>query len=71
MDSEYHIPGNLDVAFCRNVLIYFDKTTQKKVLNRICNKIRKGGFLFIGHSETITGMDLPLERAAATIYRRV
>jgi chemotaxis protein methyltransferase CheR len=71
MEPEYEIPENLDVVFCRNVLIYFDKETQAKVLYKICNKIKKGGFLFIGHSETIQGMDLPLKRAAATIYRRV
>ncbi|MGA7720497.1 MAG: CheR family methyltransferase [Ignavibacteriaceae bacterium] len=71
MEDEYMIPGNLDAAFCRNVLIYFDKATQEKVLAKICNKIRTGGYLFIGHSETIIGMNLPLERAASTIYRKV
>jgi chemotaxis protein methyltransferase CheR len=71
MEDEYDVPGNLDAAFCRNVLIYFDKLTQEKVLYRISDKIRNGGYLFLGHSETITGMNLPLERVAATIYRKV
>jgi len=71
MDDEYDIPGNLNAVFCRNVLIYFDKETQEKVVYKISSKLKIGGYLFLGHSETIMGMDLPLERAAATIYKKV
>jgi chemotaxis protein methyltransferase CheR len=71
MDDEYKIQSDLDAVFCRNVLIYFDKITQEKVIRRISDKIRDGGYLFLGHSETILGMNLPLERVAATIYRKV
>jgi chemotaxis protein methyltransferase CheR len=71
MEDEYEIPGNLDAVFCRNVLIYFDKSTQEKVLYKISEKIKYGGYLFLGHSETIMGMNLPLEHVAATIYRKV
>lgn len=71
MDVEYDIPRNLNAVFCRNVLIYFDRATQEKVLNKICDKIKTGGYLFLGHSETIMGMNLPVERVASTIYVKV
>jgi len=70
MDDNYDLPDNLDVVFCRNVLIYFDKATQEKVLKKISLKMTSGGFLFLGHSETIMGMELALKRVASTIYRK-
>ena len=51
-------------------MIYFDKPTQSKVLNRLCARLRPGGYLFIGHSESITGIDLPLVTVANTIFRK-
>lgn len=71
LESDYDIPGNLDAAFCRNVLIYFDRQTQESVLKKILRKIRGEGYLFLGHSETITGLDLPLRRIAPTIYQKI
>ena len=71
MEDDYKIPGSIDVVFCRNVLIYFDKYTQEKVLGKIAGKMKNGGYLFLGHSETILGMNLPFERVAATIYKKV
>jgi chemotaxis protein methyltransferase CheR len=65
------IPGQMDVIFCRNVIIYFDKATQAKVLGNLIKKLVPGGYLFLGHSETIMGIELPVERAASTVYRRV
>ena len=58
----------MDVIFCRNVIIYFDHPTQKIVLNRFCDHLSKGGYLFIGHSESLAGMTLPLRQVAPTIY---
>ncbi|MFH0974641.1 MAG: CheR family methyltransferase [Spirochaetota bacterium] len=46
-------PVNMDIIFCRNVMIYFDKEHQKKLLSGFYNSIYKKGFLFLGHSETI------------------
>ncbi|MEW6659133.1 MAG: protein-glutamate O-methyltransferase CheR [Thermodesulfobacteriota bacterium] len=59
------------VIFCRNVLIYFNRPTQLMVLNRFCRHLTKGGFLFVGHSETLHGLDLPLIQAAPTIYQKI
>ena len=51
-----------DFIFCRNVLIYFDKSTQKAVVQRLVNCLKPQGYLFIGHSESLFGMDLKLKQ---------
>lgn len=70
-DSIYAVPKGMHLVFCRNVLIYFDKPMQEAVLSRICECLLPGGYLFIGHSETITGLSLPLRQVAPTIFRRL
>lgn len=65
---EYPVNELFDVVFCRNVLIYFDKETQKNVLLKLCNKLKKGGLLFIGHSESITNYDLPVTQIKPTVF---
>ena len=70
MDPVYDINGEFDVVFCRNVLIYFDRETQEKVIRKICTKIRKGGYLCIGHSESMSSMDVPLTNIKPTIFKR-
>jgi chemotaxis protein methyltransferase CheR len=69
--EEFSFEGQLDIIFCRNVGIYFDRQTQEMLFSRFCRKLVKGGYLFIGHSESLTGMNLPLEAIAPTVYRRV
>lgn len=71
MDEKYEIGDKTQIVFCRNVLIYFDKPTQQKVLRRLCDNLVTGGFLYVGHSETITGLDLPVKQVANTVFRRV
>lgn len=71
MDEKYEIGDKTHIVFCRNVLIYFDKPTQQKVLRRLCDNLIHGGFLYVGHSETITGLDLPVKQVANTVFRRV
>jgi chemotaxis protein methyltransferase CheR len=61
MDSVYDISETFDVIFCRNVLIYFDRITQEKVINRLCRHLSSDGYFFIGHSESLSGMDVQLE----------
>ncbi len=71
MDEHLVIPEKVDAIFCRNVIIYFERATQFKLLNRLCMFLKTDGFLFLGHSETVHGFDLPLMRIASTIYRKV
>ena len=62
---------NFDVAFLRNVIIYFDTPTKLKVVRAVANTLRKDGWLFLGHSESLFGMDLPLQLVAPSVYRRI
>lgn len=71
MDNTYNIAEVFDVIFCRNVLIYFDRETQEQVIGKLCKKLKSGGYLFIGHSESIMAMNLPLEQIKPTIFRRI
>ncbi|MBB4349197.1 chemotaxis protein methyltransferase CheR [Rhizobium cellulosilyticum] len=71
MDAKYPIGDPMHIIFCRNVLIYFDKQTQQQVLTRLCNSLVPGGYLFIGHSETVSGFDLPIRQVANTIFKRI
>ena len=71
MDDTYPIERDFDVIFCRNVLIYFSKATQDAVLRRLCSHLRRGGFLILGHSESLAGGDLDsMRQVAPTILRR-
>lgn len=70
MDSLYHLDSNFDVVFCRNVLIYFDKETQERVINRLCNHLKPGGYFFLGHSESIIGKEVPLKQIMPTVYQK-
>ena len=70
MDDEYKVGDPMQVIFCRNVLIYFDKQTQQKVLTRLCDNLVPGGYLFIGHSETVTGFSLPIKQVANTVFQK-
>lgn len=71
MDERYPVGEPMDIIFCRNVLIYFDKPTQEKVVRRLADCLRPGGWLFLGHSESITGFDLPLKTVANTVFQRI
>src|SRR5574340_1264788 len=62
--------GPFHVVFCRNVMIYFDKPTQERVVNRLAGCIEPGGYLFIGHSESLTGIRHPFTYVQPAIYRR-
>lgn len=70
MDDRYPIREAFDVVFCRNVIIYFERQVQESILRKLCSHIRPGGWLILGHSETLTGMDMPLRGVAPTIYER-
>ncbi|MBN1242398.1 MAG: methyltransferase domain-containing protein [Spirochaetales bacterium] len=70
MDDRYPVEGLFDAVFCRNVIIYFERPTQERILRRLVDHVRPGGYLVLGHSETLTGMDMPLKSVAPTIYRR-
>lgn len=71
MDDSYPVHEQFDIIFCRNVLIYFDRDTQEKVINKLCRHLRVGGVFFLGHSESITNIDVPLKQLKPTVYSRI
>ena len=70
MNSTFPFKKPFDVIFCRNVMIYFDSPTRKALVGRFCDCLVPGGYLFIGHSESL-GRDLRrLEYVMPAVYRR-
>ena len=69
--DNYPGASGFDIIFCRNVLIYFDRPTQQKIILKLLNKLKTGGYLFLGHSESILGMNIPLKQLAHTTYQKV
>ena len=70
MDASYGIHEKADAIFCRNVIIYFDRPTQERILKKLSNHLTAGGYMFVGHAETLHDMDLPLAPVAPALYRR-
>jgi len=62
--------GNFDAIFCRNVMIYFDAATKAALIDRFTQKIKPGGLLYIGHSESLIGTHPGLRLIGRTVYRR-
>ena len=68
---DFKLPHKQDIIFCRNVVIYFDRPTQEVLFQKFCNNLQLGGYLFIGHSESLSGMPLPIRQVAPTVFQRV
>ena len=68
MDDFYQHKGDFNVIFLRNTLIYFEPAVQIKVLNKVLDRLVEGGFLFIGHSESLINMNLPIQSIAPSVY---
>lgn len=66
----FNIDKMMDIIFCRNVIIYFSRETQLMVIKNLCKQLKTGGYLFMGHSETLSGFSLPLKQVSTTIYRK-
>jgi chemotaxis protein methyltransferase CheR len=61
---------SFDVIFCRNVMIYFDKRTQGTLVSRFYDCLQKGGYFFIGHSESLTGLNHAFKYIEPSVYRK-
>ena len=71
MNDHYPIGAPVDIILCRNVLIYFDKPSQHKVVTRLCEQLRPGGYLLLGHSESIAGFSGQLKSVCNTVFQKV
>jgi len=69
--DSYPISGSFDLVFCRNVLIYFDKSSKDIVLHGLLRHLAPSGRLFIGHAETLNGCSTKLKTVIPTVYARV
>jgi chemotaxis protein methyltransferase CheR len=70
MDTDYCIRDVFEVVFFRNVLIYFDKSTQEAVVNRICRNLVPGGYFFAGHSESLAGLATDVGCVQTAVFRK-
>ena len=70
MDADYDMAERPDFIFCRNVLIYFDRATQQAILRKLIARLVPGGYLFVGHSESLHDMDLSVDPIAPALYRK-
>jgi len=70
MDAHFPIKTPLDVILCRNVMIYFEHPTVEALIAKFYRYLKPGGYLFIGHSESLHWMNHPFEVVAPTIYRK-
>ena len=68
LDKAWPVNGCFDVMFCRNVLIYFDKDTQRSILNRFHPMLAEDGLLFVGHSESLLHMNDKFRLRGKTVY---
>jgi chemotaxis protein methyltransferase CheR len=68
MMPEFPFKYGFDYVFCRNVMIYFDRQTQEGLVNRIAKHIRPNGYLIVGHSESLNGLNHNLKYIKPTIY---
>lgn len=70
MDTDFGLAQKVDVFFCRNVIIYFDRPTQQQIMLKLANQLLPGGYAFVGHSETLHDLNLPLLPIAPALYRK-
>ena len=71
LNSELPRIGEFDIIFLRNVMIYFNNDTKRHLIERLLRHLKRDGHLFIGHSESITGITNQLKMIAPAIYRRI
>ncbi len=70
LKEPYPFQGPFQCIFCRNVMIYFDKKTQESLIQRMCQYLSPGGYFFVGHSESLTGLIHPLAYVRPAVYRK-
>jgi len=71
MDDDFGFREPFDIIFCRNVIIYFDRPTQERLLSKLVDNLKSGRYIFLGHSETLLGLNLPLKQMAPSVYRKI
>lgn len=70
LDGEPPFSEPFQIIFCRNVMIYFDRATQEELVARLSRKLVPGGYLFVGHSESLTHLKQPLRAVRPAVYQK-
>lgn len=71
METPYAMRGPFDVIFCRNVMIYFDNSGRAKFVGEAARLLRPGGYLFVGHAESVAGIAAGFRAVAPSVYQRI
>jgi chemotaxis protein methyltransferase CheR len=71
MADSYPIDRDVDIILLRNVLIYFDKTDQARVINALVGHLRPGGYLLLGHSESMIGTSITMRQIAPAVFQKI
>jgi len=71
IEDGYRIGGHMNIIFLRNVLIYFDRMMHEKILNSISLHLTHGGYVFVGHAETLHGLNVPYTQVFPTVYKKI
>jgi len=68
LKDEWPMRGPFDIIFCRNVMIYFDQSTRQELVNRFWDMLKPGGYLFIGHSESLASLSHEFKYVQPAVY---
>jgi len=68
--GDYGLTNTFEVVFCRNVMIYFDRETQEKLVKHLAQHIVPKGYLLVGHSESLTGLNVPLKCLRPSVFQK-
>lgn len=71
MDKDYRLKNKMDAIFCRNVMIYFNNQIREELVARFEEQLVPGGYLFVGHSESLNGINTELKQVAPMVYKRL
>jgi chemotaxis protein methyltransferase CheR len=69
-DARYRLASSFDLVVCRNVLIYFDMPTRQRVCEQLMSHLKPGGYLILGHAESVLGRNERLKSLGSTVYRK-
>ncbi|MGM0461218.1 MAG: CheR family methyltransferase [Fibrobacterota bacterium] len=70
IDTSFPLRGNFDLISCRNVMIYFDRDTKNRLVQKLYDQLRPGGYLFTGHSESLSGLTHGFSTVQSAIYKK-
>ncbi len=68
IEFPYPLKGNIDIIFCRNVMIYFDRPTRQKIIDQFTRLLSPGGYLFLSHSENLLGIEHTFKRFDNSVF---